>query len=286
MDASRLERHVASVQRGIVFLEHEHFTLLAGLHVEISNLKRRCHELSCELDSKFPHKTSAEYEAELASRCEAARRLLEEQHGTTIAARGKLCLDGARASELGRNLRQDERHFLEELKRRSHKITMLNRELQRQKGAKAALCHQLNAARAELHQRRCTGAATRVYVDPLPLPLETETVETDEDDEEEVDPERSPASISPLVGQHLVRYSVRTARVRACVPRERVTSPQRPRPMPDPALFLAPFRYRLLRWGRPMRVQDGEADDWEDVDEGGGLQGRVDMGAAEGETAL
>lgn len=48
--------------------------------------------------------------------------------------------------------------------------------------------------------------------------------------------------------------------------------------MPDPALFLPPPRRR------------GEAgdreDDWEDVDEGVGLRGRVDMGGAEGETAL
>ncbi|XP_057677349.1 coiled-coil domain-containing protein 92-like isoform X2 [Corythoichthys intestinalis] len=285
MDASRLERHVASVQRGIVFLEHEHLTLLAGLHVEITNLKRRCHELSCELDSKFPHRTSSEYEAELASRYEAAQRLLEEQHGTTIAARGELCLGGARASELGRNLRQDERHFLEELKRRSHKITMLNRELQRQKGATAALCQQLNAARAELHQRRCAGATAREYVDPLDLPLEDETEEDDDDDDDGESAERSPPPVFPSAGQRPTRSSVRAERVRACVPQERVTSPQRPRPMPDPALFLAPLRYRLLRWSRPMRLQDGEADDWEDVDEGG-LQGRVDMGAAEGETAL
>ncbi|XP_019752062.1 coiled-coil domain-containing protein 92-like [Hippocampus comes] len=159
MEAGRaLERHVASVHRGMVFLQREHLTLLAGLHVEISNLKRRCQELSCELDSRFPHRTTAEDEAQLTSRCEAARRLLEERRGATEAP------------------------------------------------------------------------------------------------------------------------GVRTERVRACVPRERVTSPQRPRPMPDPALFLLPPRWR------------GEAgdweDDWEDVDEGCGLRGRVDMGGAEGETAL
>ncbi|XP_051902336.1 coiled-coil domain-containing protein 92-like [Hippocampus zosterae] len=235
MEAGRaLERHVASVHRGIVFLQREHVTLLAGLHVEIGNLKRRCQELSCELDSRFPHRTTAEDEAQLTSRCEAARRLLEERRGATEAARGALRLGGARASELGRSLRRDERRFLDELKRRSRKIAALGRELQRQKGAAAALRRQLDAARAQLRRRPAL-----------------------EDDG---------------------GAGVRTERVRACVPRERVTSPQRPRPMPDPALFLPPPRRRA-------EAADRE-DDWEDVDEGGGLRGRVDMGGAEGETAL
>ncbi|XP_049598898.1 coiled-coil domain-containing 92B [Syngnathus scovelli] len=255
--SSELEHHVASVHRAIVFLEQEHLTLLAGLHVEISNLKRRCQELSCELDSRFPHRTTA---ADLASRCKVAQRLLEEQHGSAATARGELRLGGARASELGRNLRRDERHFLDELKRRSHKISLLNRELQLQKGAAAALFRQLNAARAKLRQQR----GARQQGEPL--------APQDQDEDEGEDDEQLP---SPL----LTRASVRAERVRACVPQERVTSPQKPHPMPDPALFLVPLRYRLL-------LRGGEADDWEDVDEGGGLRGRVDMGAAEGETAL
>ncbi|XP_077360803.1 coiled-coil domain-containing 92B-like [Festucalex cinctus] len=276
MEASRaLEHRVASVHRGIVFLEQEHLTLLAGLHVEISKLKRRCQDLSCELDSRFPHRTTAEDEAELTLRCEAAQHLLEERHGTTAAARGELRLGGARASELGRSLRRDERQFLEELKRRSHKITLLNRELQRQKGTTATLCRQLNAARAKLRQRR----GVRQQGEPL-------AQDDDEDEEENAEQLLSPPPAAPLDSRPPARPCVRTERVRACVPRERVTSPQRPRPMPDPALFLVPLRYRLLRWSPHAEAQEGEGDDWEDFDEGGGLRGRVDMGAAEGETAL
>ncbi|XP_061818943.1 coiled-coil domain-containing 92B-like [Nerophis lumbriciformis] len=271
MDAGRLEQHVASVRRGIVFLEQEHVTLLAGLHVEIAHLKRRCHELSCELDSRFPDRTTTEKEAELAARCQAAQRLLEERQCMMVGARGELRLGRARASELGRSLREEERHFLEELKRRSHKITLLSRELQRQNAATSALCHQLHAARAKLEQQRgyVAGAA-----------------QEDEGREEEGEAAdwllTPPPPASP--GHPAARRAVREARVRACVPQERVTSPQRPHPMPDPALFLVPFRFRLLRWSRPIRLQDAE-DDWEDVDEDG-LHGRVDMGTAEGETAL
>ncbi|KAF6715796.1 Coiled-coil domain-containing protein 92 [Oryzias melastigma] len=77
MDAERLEQQVASVERGIVFLKREHLVMLSGLQREITHLKRRCHELSCELDSRFPNRHTAEEEAELAARCEAAERLLE-----------------------------------------------------------------------------------------------------------------------------------------------------------------------------------------------------------------
>ncbi|XP_061755195.1 coiled-coil domain-containing 92B-like [Nerophis ophidion] len=268
MDAGRLEQHVASVRRGMVFLEQEHVTLLAGLHVEIAHLKRRCHELSCELDSRLPDRTTTEKEAELVTRYQAAQRLLEERQRMTVAARGELRLGRARASELGRSLREEERHFLEELKRRSHEITLLSRELQRQNAATSALCRQLHAARAKLRQQRgyVAGAA--------------QGQEGREEGGEAADWLLTP----PPPGDTAARRGVREARVRACVPQERVTSPQRPHPMPDPALFLVPFRFRLLRWSRPIRLQDAE-DDWEDVDEDG-LHGRVDMGTAEGETAL
>uniref|UniRef100_A0A3Q2XRA0 CCDC92/74 N-terminal domain-containing protein n=1 Tax=Hippocampus comes TaxID=109280 RepID=A0A3Q2XRA0_HIPCM len=49
MEAGRaLERHVASVHRGMVFLQREHLTLLAGLHVEI-----RQQQVSCDVTIFF-----------------------------------------------------------------------------------------------------------------------------------------------------------------------------------------------------------------------------------------
>lgn len=91
MDAVRLEQQVASVERGITFLKQEHLAMLTGLQLEITHLKRRCHgeqtedpaalcpivslnhstalfyffplvfsstELSCELDSRFPDRST------------------------------------------------------------------------------------------------------------------------------------------------------------------------------------------------------------------------------------
>ncbi|XP_029956794.1 coiled-coil domain-containing protein 92-like [Salarias fasciatus] len=295
MDAGRLEQQVASVERGIAFLKQEHLAMLTGLQLEITHLKRRCHELSCELDSRFPDRNTAEEEAELAARCEAAERLLEDQHCMMLAARGELRAGRARASALGRNLREEERHFLEELKRRSHKITLLSRELQRQNVTTTSLCHELHAARLKLfRQRQRRDSAAETAKGAGAEAEEGGDVEEEGDDEEDdgegsnwllSPPPPPPAGHSGM--RHRRRLSVREERVRACIPQERVTSPQRPHPMPDPALFLVPLRYRLLRLGQPVPSpsDDGLEDEWEDIDDGR-VHRRVDMGAGEGETAL
>ncbi|XP_030602556.1 coiled-coil domain containing 92Bb isoform X2 [Archocentrus centrarchus] len=297
MDAGRLEQQVASVERGIAFLKQEHLAMLTGLQLEITHLRRRCHELSCELDSRFPDRNTAEEEAELAARCDAAERLLQEQHCMMVAARGELRASRARASALGRSLREEERRFLEELKRRSHKITLLSRELQRQNVTTTTLCHELHSARLKLfqqQQQQSSGSAAEREEEEA-RGKEDEEEEDEDEEDEDGEGESSdwllspppPASPSQSEERHRIRVSIREERVRACVPQERVTSPQQPHPMPDPALFLVPLRYRLLRMHQPVRSQDGEGleDEWEDIEDSR-MPGRVDMGAGEGETAL
>lgn len=232
----------------------------------------------------------SEEEAELAARCEAAERLLEEQQCMLVAARGELRASRARASALGRSLRDEEHRFLEELKRRSHKITLLSRELQRQNVTTTTLCHELHSARLKLFQQRQSTDAEREE-EPRGKGEDEGEDEEDEDDTGEgsdwlLSPP-PPASPRQPEMRHTRRVSVREQRVRACIPQERVTSPQRPHPMPDPALFLVPLRYRLLRLSQPVRTQDGEGveDEWEDIEDSM-VHRRVDMGAGEGETAL
>lgn len=232
-----------------------------------------------------------EEEAELAARCDAAERLLQDQHCMMVAARGELRASRARASALGRSLREEERHFLEELKRRSHKITLLSRELQRQNVTTTTLCHELHSARLKLFQKHQSSGSAAEGEEARGKEEEEDEDEEDEDGEEEnsdwlLSPP-PPASPSQSEARHRIRISIREERVRACVPQERVTSPQQPHPMPDPALFLVPLRYRLLRMHQPVRSQDGEGleDEWEDIEESR-VPGRVDMGAGEGETAL
>lgn len=215
-----------------------------------------------------------------------------------VAARGELQAGRARASALGRSIREEERCFLEELKRRSHKITMLSRELQRQNVVTSSLCQQLHSARLKLFQQRQSGEKGEARVQQEVEEEEEDEEGEDEDDDEDGEEEEDttwllsptpPASPAQPQARHGGRASsVREERVRACVPLERVTAPQRPQPMPDPALFLVPLRYRLLRLGAPGRLQAGEEeleDEWEDIEDSR-VHGRVDMGAGEGETAL
>ncbi|XP_056253943.1 coiled-coil domain-containing protein 92-like isoform X2 [Seriola aureovittata] len=278
MDAGRLEQQVASVERGIAFLKQEHLAMLTGLQLEITHLKRRCHE----------------EEAELAARCEAAERLLEDQQCMMVAVRGELRAGRARTSALGRSLREEERRFLDELKRRSHKITLLSRELQRQNVTTTTLCHELHTARLKLFQQR-QSARSAAEGEEEPRGKDEEEGEEEEDEDEDDEGEGSdwllspppPASPSQPEARHRRRVTLREEMVRACVPQERVTSPRRPHTMPDPALFLVPLRYRLLRLNQPIRTQDAEGmeDEWEDIEDSR-VHRRVDMGAGEGETAL
>ncbi|KAK0152550.1 Coiled-coil domain-containing protein 92 [Merluccius polli] len=310
METEELQQQVASVERGMAFLKREHLAMLTGLQLEITRLKRRCHELDCELDARFPQRTAAE-ECELAARRRASEGLLGERESAAVVVRTELRARQVRAWALGCSLKGDERRFLEELKRRSHKITTLGRELHRQTLTTTTLCHELHSARMRLYRRsQVAGEGEEGEEDEEEEEEEEEgaggaqqeEVEREEewecDEEEEDDGGEgadwlpSPASLaSPGQSDELCRRraSVREQRVRACVPCERVTSPQRPHPMPDPALFLVPLRYRLLRWKRPMRVrgnEEGLQDEWEDLVEDGRVRRRVDMGAAEGETAL
>lgn len=300
-DAGKLEQEVASVERGITFLKQEHLVMLTGLQVEITQLKRRCRELGYELDSRFPDRNTAEEEAELAARYEAAERLLEDQHCTMLAARGELRAGRARVSALGRSLRDEERRFLDELKCRSHKITLMSRELQRQNTTTTTLCHELQSARLKLFQQKQSTAGGAEGTEETAKDIQEVAEQEEEEDEEEDDdydyeddnsdwllsppPPASPGQSEARVQRS--RLSIREERVRACVPQERVTSPQRPQPMPDPALFLVPLRYRLVRLNRPIRAQEREQldDEWEDIEDSG-VHSRVDMGAGEGETAL
>ncbi|KAG7269413.1 hypothetical protein CRUP_015451, partial [Coryphaenoides rupestris] len=291
METERLEQQVASVERGMALLQREHLAMLGGLQLEITRLKRRCHELNCELDDRFPQRSATGKmlarhrdifddmkERELAARHRVSEGLLEEQESVAAGARVALRARQLRVRALGRGLQASERRFLEELKRRGHQITALGRQLDRQTLAAAALRHQLRGARTRL--RRARGGTGWAQQQEAPREGEEVTEAEPEDDwecEEEEEDDGRGASAWPLAPPPC--GSVREQSVRACVPRERVTSPQRPRPMPDPALFLAPLRYRLLRWKRPMsRVRGaaavGAQDEWEDVVEEGGVRRR------------
>ncbi|XP_058857331.1 coiled-coil domain-containing protein 92-like isoform X2 [Acipenser ruthenus] len=207
MEMASLERQVESVERNISFLRKEQLALLHGLHLEILTLQKQCAEAEEQLRE------------ELAARCRRAEAHLGDQERGNEDLRKELSHKGALVGALRSSLKEKERRFLEELKRRSHRVTVLNTELQKQSETAAYLSFQLHVARQKLHRQ--PPATT------LPPP--------------NLKPKRRSHKQS---AHALAAIELRSERVRDCVPREKVTGPEEPRAMPDPALFLYPRRHR------------------------------------------
>ncbi|KAG5284794.1 hypothetical protein AALO_G00030570 [Alosa alosa] len=258
METSALAQQVESVERSVAFLQQEHLVLLTGLRLEILHLRKRCTELNCELNDRLPRRTQADVDEEqerLEAQLQTAEQSLAEHECGLADLRLELRRKGALAGALQARLRDEERRFLDELKRRSHKITALGRQLRQQTDVAAQLSFQLHSARFSLYHQTDGGGGGGGGEEEE----EGEGGEEEDDDEEESE-EGSPESdwsLSAQASPEVVERrpprvcatsprSRRSERVRECVPRARVHGPEEPRAMPDPALFLYPFRHRLL----------------------------------------
>ncbi|XP_030638939.1 coiled-coil domain containing 92Bb [Chanos chanos] len=260
MESSSLAQQVESAESNIAFLQQEHRVLLTGLRLEIRHLKKRCNELTCELNDRLPARSRADVELEeemLQARLREAEDQLEEQDCVLVALRAEVRQKGILASSLQVKLREEERRFLDELKRRSHKITALGHELRKQNDTAAQLSfHSAHFRLYRYHNEEEENEVSqvwRLYNNCLCSATQTPT--------------------SPVVAEasHAGRISakkMRSERVRECVPRERVLGPEEPRPMPDPTLFLSAYRHRLLSRHRSLT---GRREEGERVE---GLEGR------------
>nr|XP_057936769.1 coiled-coil domain-containing protein 92 [Doryrhamphus excisus]XP_057936770.1 coiled-coil domain-containing protein 92 [Doryrhamphus excisus] len=258
---SGVARQLESVERSVVFLRQEHLTLLHGLHLEILSLQRRCSELTNELKVKPPGRSQIEIQEEeelLEARCRDVEDCLAEQDCTIGDIRKELSHKGTLVGALRANLKEKERHFLEELKRRSHCSTVLNTELQKQTEAAAYLSFQLHATKQKLqHQRLQQRQAF----------LSRASNQGPQYGPEHIPPPQVPSGASlasPVVKpkRKNTRVSSREERARECVPIEKVTGPAEPAAMPDPALFLHPWRLRVRsRRQPPIHVEQGEEEE-------------------------
>ncbi|KAG7470581.1 hypothetical protein MATL_G00115470 [Megalops atlanticus] len=229
METSLLALQVESVQRSVAFLQREHLALLNDLHLELLSLQKRCNDLTCELKVTPPGRSQAEVEEEeeqLEARCQQVEMQLGERQCAMGELRTELSHKGALVGALRASLKDRERRFLEELKLRSHRGTVLRTELQKQAESAAYLSFQLHCARKKLHQQRL--GAREADHSPLPSPP----------------PPPPPPSAPRLKHHHKPSAHIRAERARECIPRHRVTGPEEPTPMPDPALFLQPHRNR------------------------------------------
>ncbi|XP_061074377.1 coiled-coil domain-containing 92B, partial [Conger conger] len=231
MDTSWLALQVESVDRSVAFLRQDQLTLLEGLHLEIRSLQKRCTELTCELELQPTRRTLAEVEAEeevLLGRCEEVQVRLEEEQWTVGELQQELSQKGALVRALRCSLREEERRFLQELRLRSQQGAELRTQLRIQTEAAAYLALQLHSARHNLHQQHLQWPPQAPPTAPQAPPTALEA---------------PPTALSPPPAPDQ-RHSLLAERARECVPRERVTAPEDPTPMPDPALFLPP------RWSR------------------------------------
>ncbi|RVE64762.1 hypothetical protein OJAV_G00129240 [Oryzias javanicus] len=236
-DESNLPGQIQTVERSVLFLRQEHLSMLHGLHLEILSLQKRCTELTSELKLKPPGRSQIELLEEeeiLDARCCDLKNRLTEKECALAELRKELSTKGALVGALRANLKEKERHFLEELKHRSHCSTVLNTELQKQTEAAAYLSFQLHAARQKLHQQRLQqrqGLLARASSQGAQGERSTSPV-----------PACSPPVVKPK--RKSAKVSSRVQRSRECVPMERVLGPAEPTAMPDPALFLHPHRHR------------------------------------------
>ncbi|KAI1894017.1 hypothetical protein AGOR_G00129660 [Albula goreensis] len=245
METSWLAAQVERVERSVAFLRQDQLALLHGLHLEILRLQKRCTELTCELEVKPLGRTQAEVEAEeeyLEERCREVEMRLEEEQWTVEELHKELSQKGALVRALRNSLRDEERRFLQELQRRSHRSTELHTQLRIQTETAAYLSFQLHAARRHLRQMHLQR--------PLQTPPPAQLL--------------SPPAALPLQR----RAQLRGERARECVPRERVTAPAEPIPMPDPALFLPPGKRRSCPPFTPTQSQEDTEEGQEDQGEG------------------
>uniref|UniRef100_A0A8C5VIX1 Coiled-coil domain containing 92B n=1 Tax=Microcebus murinus TaxID=30608 RepID=A0A8C5VIX1_MICMU len=155
MDTVSLEHQIQSVQRHISFLKKEQMALLRDLHLEILRLQKRCSELTHDLEMREAQSHQQEAASrELESKCRALESQLAARAAANAELRREVAQREALVSALRCSLRTEERRFLEELRRRSHRATVLGTELQKHTEAAAYLSCQLHAARQRLQAPR------------------------------------------------------------------------------------------------------------------------------------
>lgn len=152
---------------------------------------------------------------------------LREKEKDNLELRKELRHKENLVAALRSNLRNKERKFLEELKRRSHRVTILNTELQKQTEAAAYLSFQLHATKQKLHSSRQSSKpltdrpAEKAF---LPLPCG------------EAKPKKRTQK------SHSRRQAASSFHSKAAFKdmssRDRLSSFEEVEPMPDPALFL------------------------------------------------
>nr|XP_042713759.1 coiled-coil domain containing 92B [Chrysemys picta bellii] len=233
METLSLEHQIQSVQRHIAFLKKEQMELLHDLHLEILRLQKHCTDLTHDLETKeLETHQQDDIDRELEEKCKIMEAQLHEKEKDNLELRKELRHKETLVSALRCNLRNKERKFLEELKRRSHRVTILNTELQKQTEAAAYLSFQLHATKQKLHGSRQGGKPPPDRPPDKPFPTQ---------------PSNETRPKKRIHKSHVRRLvtdcSYSKGVIKDSFQRERMSSFEEADPMPDPALFLYTKRH-------------------------------------------
>uniref|UniRef100_UPI00398F58FB coiled-coil domain-containing protein 92 n=1 Tax=Pristiophorus japonicus TaxID=55135 RepID=UPI00398F58FB len=154
MAMSNLEMQLHSAQKNLLFLQQEHASTLRGLHTEIRKLQQHCSDLAFELTmTSSPCDQAGSGE----SRSEELRKKYEELESQLKAKEdenNELIKDlekkNAAILVLESTMKEREKKYLEELKLKSHKLSMLSSELEQRASTIAYLTSQLHATKKKL----------------------------------------------------------------------------------------------------------------------------------------
>ncbi|XP_066454698.1 coiled-coil domain-containing 92B [Eleutherodactylus coqui] len=231
METQPLEQQIQSVERNIAFLKKEQLEMLDDLHQEILRLQKHCTALTQELEEKEVEKYQEDQlEFEMEEKCRILEARYTEKEQLNLQLKKDLYLRENRVAALRSKLRDKERRFLEELKRRSHRVTILNTELHKQTEAAAYLSFQLHASKQKQQSSQHTFQATS-------RPLDIVGVKQ---------PHHEARVKRRVHKNHSVwrpDCSLSIDTTRDYFQREQMINYDELEAMPDPALFLYPKRY-------------------------------------------
>ncbi|XP_069617377.1 coiled-coil domain-containing 92B [Ranitomeya imitator] len=231
METQSLEQQIQSVERNITFLKKEQLGMLHDLQLEIQRLQKRCTELTQDLETKeVENFQQDQLEFEMEEKCRILEaRYIEKEH-LNLQLKKDLYLRENRVAALRSKLREKERRFLEELKKRSHRVTILNTELHKQTEAAAYLSFQLHASKQKPQSSQNSCQMTS-------RPLDIVGVKQ---------PYHEGRARRRVHKNHSVwrpDCSLGVDKSRDCFQRDQMTNYDDLEAMPDPALFLYPKRY-------------------------------------------
>ncbi|XP_069789587.1 coiled-coil domain-containing protein 92 isoform X2 [Narcine bancroftii] len=153
MAMSNLEMQLHSAQKNLLFLQQEHANTLRGLHSEIRKLQQHCSDLAFELTMMSPPDQPGNGESrseELRKKYEELESQLKAKEDENTELMKDLEKKNAVILVLENTMKEREKKYLEELKLKSHKLSMLSSELEQRANTIAYLTSQLHATKKKL----------------------------------------------------------------------------------------------------------------------------------------